>query len=104
MALLVFDTFDFIENLKGAGFDEKQAKALAQELKQVQLQHVATKEDVALLREDMHSLREEMAALKVELRAELAGSVTEAKLSLMKWMTGALFAQAGLIVALLRLF
>ena len=95
VALIVFDTYGFIENLKGAGFAEEQAKALADGLRQVDLQHVATKNDVALLREDVAGLRSEIALVRQEMLQVKAG--------LLQWFTGMLIGQAALVAALVKL-
>lgn len=46
MALFVFDTYQFIERLKNAGFEEEKAKALSDELRGIDLQNVASKHDI----------------------------------------------------------
>lgn len=89
-----------MEELRGAldspHLDDS-APCFANELRQVQPEHVATKADLALLREDMNTLRS-------ALESSTVGSAAETRVSLMKWLTAAFFAQTGLIVALLRLF
>jgi hypothetical protein len=46
MATLTFDTYNFIERLKSSGMEETQAKAIADGLKEIDLEYVASKEDV----------------------------------------------------------
>ena len=78
---IAFDTHRFVERLTESGFTEKQAETLAEEQVALLNSNLATKADVAALQADI-------AALKAEL---------------LKWMTGALIAQGGLIVALVKL-
>jgi len=74
-----FDTHEFIQTLKAANFTEQQAEALARAYKAAQgEQSLVTKE-----------------FLKVE--------IAELKTDLIKWMTGALIAQAAVIAALVKL-
>ena len=80
MATLTFDTYDFIERLKSSGIEEGQAKAIADGLKEVNLEHVATKEDIALVKQDIKDLETRMV----------------------KWAVPMLLGQAALIVALLK--
>ncbi len=81
MATLIIDTHNFITRLKASGMDEKQAVAIADGLKEVNLEGIATKEDIVMLKEDL---------LKLESR-------------LYKWGFAALLAQGALIVALIEL-
>ena len=71
---IAFDSHRFVKRLTDNGFTEKHAEALADEL-------------VALLNTNL--------ATKADLEA--------VKADLLKWMIGALIAQAGLIVALVKL-
>ena len=71
---IAFDTHKFVKHLTEKGFTEEQAEALAIEQVNLLNSNLATKTD--------------LEALKVEL---------------LKWMFGALIAQGGLIVALVKL-
>lgn len=73
MATLTFDTYDFIERLKSSGIEESQAVAIADGLKEINLNHIASKQDL------------------VELESRMV-----------KWIVPTLFAQAALIVALIK--
>jgi hypothetical protein len=77
----VFDTHRFVRNLTAHGFTEEQAEALAEEQVQLLNTNLATKTDIAQL----------------EVRIEAV------KADLLKWLFGALIAQGGLIVALVKL-
>jgi len=73
MATITLDTYQFVEELTDAGISEEHAKAIARAFKKTDMQHVATKEDLANLRADIF-----------------------------KWAVPILVAQAGLIVALIK--
>lgn len=78
MTTITFDTLEFVEELKAAGFDDAQAKGMVGALKRVQesqLKDLATKRDIA------------------ELKAET-----------IKWMFGVATGQAMFIIAILKLF
>lgn len=53
MATLTLDTYEFVENLKRSGMPEGQARTLADNLRKIELEHVATKEDLMQLKVDM---------------------------------------------------
>ena len=71
---IAFDTHKFVKHLTEKGFTEEQAEALANEQVNLLNGNLATKTDIEALRAD-----------------------------LLKWMFGALIAQGGLIVALVKL-
>ena len=78
---IAFDTHRFVKNLTASGFTEQQAEVLANEQVNLLNSNLATKVDIAALKADI-------AASKVEL---------------LKWMIGAMVAQTGVIVALVKL-
>ncbi len=53
MATLIIDTHNFITRLKEAGMEEKQAEAIINGLKEIDLKQVASKEDIAELKADL---------------------------------------------------
>ena len=81
MASATFDTLHAAKALTAAGFETQQAEAITDTIREAFTESVATKADIA------------------EVKANLA----EVKSDLMKWMVGALIAQGGVIVALLKL-
>jgi hypothetical protein len=86
MATITFDTHKFISTLIEAGFEVKQAEAVSEAFKVAQTDtDVASKQDIESLRQDM----------KV--------SMSELKVDLIKWVTGALIAQAAVIATLVKL-
>ena len=115
---IAFDTHRFVKRLTESGFTEQQAETLAEEhvallnsnlatKADIEALHQATKADIEALRQatkaDIEALRlatkSDIEVLRQETRAGLAG----VKADLLKWMFGALIAQGGLIVALVKL-
>ncbi len=78
---IAFDTHRFVKRLTECGFTERQAETLAEEHVALLNANLATKVDIA----------------RVEARIETAKADT------LKWMIGAMVAQGGLIVALVKL-
>ncbi len=78
---IAFDTHRFVKHLTAGGFTEKQAEILAEEQVNLINSNLATKADIAALKSDLEAV----------------------KADLLKWMLGAMIAQGGLIVALVRL-
>ncbi|MCY4167037.1 MAG: hypothetical protein OXE82_02020 [Rhodobacter sp.] len=92
---IAFDTHRFVKRLTDSGFTERQAETLAEEHVALLNGNLATRFDVERVRVDVERVRAEVA--KVEARIE------EAKSEILKWVFGALVAQGGLIVALVKL-
>ena len=82
---IAFDTHRFVKHLTQKGFTQEQAEALAEEQVNLINSNLATKSDL------------------VALRADLELSLSNLKVELLKWMFGALIAQGGLVVALIKL-
>ena len=78
---IAFDTHRFVKRLTEGGFTEKQAETLAEEHVALLNANLVTKADIA----------------KLDARIE------SVKSDLLKWMFGALIAQGGPIVALVKL-
>ncbi len=107
---IAFDTHRFVKRLTGCGFTERQAETLAEEHVALLNANLATKADVEGARADIEALRQETEALRQEtkagieaLRQETKAAIEVSKSDLMKWMIGALIAQGGLVVALVKL-
>ena len=96
---IAFDTHRFVKRLTESGFTEKQAETLAEEHVALLNANLATKADIARVEASVEALRQETKAdiAKVEERIEAV------KADLLKWLFGALIAQGGLIVALVKL-
>ena len=110
-----FDTHRFVKNLVQNGFSVQQAEVLAKEQVTPLSEDLATKVDIEALREgtksDIEALRQatkkDIEALRQAtkkdiktLREATRADINEAKWSLVRWMFGAVFGLAGLIVAL----
>ena len=78
---IAFDTHRFVKRLTENGFTEKQAETLADEQIALLNANLATKADIA----------------------EVKAGIETVKADLLKWMFGALIAQGGLIIALVKL-
>ena len=96
---IAFDTHRFVKRLTENGFTEQQAEVLADEQVQLLNTNLATQADVAAIHQDIAEVQRDIEVLRQETKANLA----EIKSDLLKWMTGALIAQGGVIVALLKL-
>ncbi len=118
---IAFDTHRFVKRLTESGFTEKQAETLAEEHVALLNTNLATKADIARVEAGMDALRQEtkagMDALRQETKADIArveagidvlrqetrAAIEAVKVDLLKWLFGALIAQGGLIVALVKL-
>ena len=89
---IVFDTHRFVRRLTDGGFTEKQAETLADEYVSLLNGNLATKTDITETRADL-----------AKTAAQLEARIEAVKADLLKWMFGALIAQGGLIVALVKL-
>ncbi len=96
---IAFDTHRFVKHLTENGFTEQQAEVLADEQVHLLNTNLATQADIATVHQDIEILRQETKANLAEIRRDIA----EVKADLIKWMVGALIAQGGVIVALLKL-
>jgi hypothetical protein len=84
MAALTFDKLAYVDRLKAAGMDDREARALADGLDQALREEVATRTDLTAVKNELH----------VELQAM--------KHDILRWMVGVAFAQVGLTVAIVR--
>jgi ferritin-like metal-binding protein YciE len=107
---IAFDTHRFVKRLTESGFTEKQAETLAEEHVALLNANLATKIDIAEVKAEIESLRQETRSeiAKVEagvetLRQETSAAIAAVKVDLLKWLFGALIAQGGLIVALVKI-
>lgn len=115
---IAFDTHQFVKHLTANGFTEQQAEALAREQVNLLNSNLATKADIEALRlatkADIETLRQETKAGLETLRQETKADIEKLRLAtkadietvkadLLKWMFGAMIAQGGLVVALVKL-
>lgn len=90
MTILTFDTLKFVHRLRDSGIPEAQAEAIAEAFRDASGEaQLATKDDIKLA--------------VAELRTELHKEIRDLKVDLIKWMTGALIAQAAVIATLVKL-
>ena len=107
---IAFDTHRFVKRLTGCGFTEEQAETLAEEQVALLNGNLATKADVARIEADIARIEAGIEALRQETRAgiealrqETRATIESVKSDLLKWLFGALIAQGGLVVALVKL-
>lgn len=118
---IAFDTHRFVKHLTQVGFTLGQAEALAEEQINLINSNLATKADIAAVEADIAAveatLKADIAAVEAALKANIAAveatlktdiatikaDIAALKVDLLKWMFGALIAQGGLIVALVKL-
>ena len=122
---IAFDTHRFVKHLTASGFTEQQAEALASEQVNLLNSNLATKADIESVKAEIEALRQEtkagidslrqetkaeIEALRQETKASIASlrqetkaDIESVKADLLKWMFGAMIAQGGLIVALVKL-
>lgn len=118
---IAFDTHRFVKHLTQVGFTLGQAEALAEEQINLINSNLATKADIAAVEADIAAveatLKADIAAVEAALKADIAAveatlktdiatikaDMAALKVDLLKWMFGALIAQGGLIVALVKL-
>ena len=85
---IAFDTHRFVKRLTGSGFTEEQAETLAEEHVSLLNANLVTKVDMARIEAEIHKVTVRLEAVKADLP---------------KWLFGAMIAQGGLIVALVKL-
>ncbi len=82
---IAFDTHRYVKRLTDCGFTEQQAETLADEQIALLNGNLATKADIEALRQ------------------ETRATIESVKSDLLKWLFGALIAQGGVIVPLVKL-
>jgi hypothetical protein len=86
MQTLVIDTNGIVKKLEQRGFSRTQAEGITEALKELDTTALATKSD----------LNDAVKTLELATRDQA--------ITIIKWVTGILIAQAGLIVALIQYF
>ncbi len=105
LAAPFFDTHKFVRKLKGAGFNEAQAEALTDAVRESQASaEIATKQDVAGLEQRVDSkfdlLRHEISDLRKDMNARF--DVLRAEMAALKWGVGII--GAGIVAILVKTF
>jgi predicted RNase H-like nuclease (RuvC/YqgF family) len=120
------DTLQIVERLREAGFADPQAEALTtvlRDLREADFSSLATKADIGLLKTDIGLLKTDIERVKTDIerlearlssfatktdldavRSGLEVKIAEMKVETIRWVFGIAFAQAALILAVLRLF
>ena len=96
---IAFDTHRFVKRLTEGGFTEQQAETLAEEQVALLNANLATTADIARIEAGIGTLRQETKAAIAQMEARMEA----VKADLLKWLFGAMAAQGGLIVALIKL-
>ena len=107
---ITFDSHRFVKRLTECGFTERQAETLAEEHVALLTGNLATKADIALIQAEIAKVQAGVGKVEAGLKADIAKvkadlqtEIATVKADLLKWMFGALIAQGGLIVALVKL-
>jgi hypothetical protein len=107
MTTMTFDRLAYVDRLRAAGFNEPQARAMADGLDQALREEVATKSDIVPLKGDIAALRSEISVLRVEvkadvasLRGELLAAMKADKIDLLKWVVMLIVGQTAIFTAL----
>jgi hypothetical protein len=113
MALTGLDTHERVKDLKAAGFTDDQAEAVTRAVKHVReidFSDLATKADMAnfTTKTDVASLKADLTAIAAKLDSIAANYATKAEVSdmrtdMIRWVFGIVFAQAALIIAVIKL-
>ncbi|TAN53759.1 MAG: DUF1640 domain-containing protein [Methylococcaceae bacterium] len=86
MATITFDTHKFIQTLQAAGFEQKQAEAVAHAFKEGAGEaELATKADLREIRTDIELLRRDLTGTITTMEARVMGEI-----KLNRWMLGAI--------------
>lgn len=108
MTTIPFDTMEYFEKLKSAGFTEPQARVQGEAMQGVVVSYdettrkeLATKGDIQdvrnELKQDIQNLRNELKQDIQDVRNEMA----ETKHEILKWMATAMIAQTALLVGII---
>lgn len=70
---MTFDTLSYARRLRQAGVPEQQAEAMADATRELVVQDVATKSDLAEVRSEIAAVRTDLTLFEQRLRAEISG-------------------------------
>ena len=94
---MTFDTLDYFEKLKNAGFTEEQAKVQVEAMKGVVRSYDEARRKELAAKGDIQDLRLEMKSMEMRLSEKIEANKHE----ILKWMVGTMVAQTALIVAVI---
>ena len=104
MAFAAFDTLRAVETLREAGVEEKQAKAIANTMRDAVTEGVATKADLQAVVTD---LKADIRAVVTDLKAHTQTTAADLKTDMLKVVVGivvaVLLANVGVTFAIVRL-
>ena len=98
-ATLTFDRLAYVDRLREAGFDEKQARAQAEALDLALRDSVATKADLDEVRRD---LRRDIREVETRLEAKIEASAANLKVEIVRWLLLTQIAMASFIFAAIK--
>lgn len=108
MTAIPFDTLAYAKKLEARGVDSKQAEAHAEVWAEVLETSFQTKKEFEIgvnnLLQEIHSLRQEMNFKIESVRSDLKAEILTIKSEVIKWVFGISFAQAALILSVLKFF
>ncbi len=90
MTSITFDTHEFFNELKNAGFSDQQAEAI-------------TKLQKAAVASTLEQARSEFELDEIATKRDLREMELAIKHDLVKWIAGMMLAQAGIVAALVKL-
>lgn len=101
MATITFDTHEFFNELKSAGFSEQQAEVITK----LQKAAAASSLEQSRIDYDLDNLvtNQTMNTQFRELELRLDAKISDIKYDMVKWIAGMMLAQAGVIAALVKL-
>ncbi len=94
---MTFDTLDYFEKLKNAGFMEEQAKVQVEAMQGVVRSYDEARRKELAAKGDIQDLRLEMKSMEMRLSEKIEANKHE----ILKWMVGTMVAQTALIVAVI---
>ncbi len=94
---MTFDTLDYFEKLKNAGFTEEQAKVQVEAMQGVVRSYDEARRKELAAKGDIQDLRLEMKSMEMRLSEKIEANKHE----ILKWMVGTMVAQTALIVAVI---
>jgi capsule polysaccharide export protein KpsE/RkpR len=106
-----FDTYTHINELKEAGFNEKQAAVIIKSLvdsRETDISHLATREQVNELKnankDQFNELKTDIALIKEQIKSfATKEDLKDIQINLIKWMVGSMIAFSGVMLAGIKL-